>query len=325
MRVNRVNGDSQTPSMGLRQGCPLIASLFSLFTDGLHHYLETAIPTAGIRILQMRLRELIYTDDICLMASSPEQLQALIDALAVYCATSRMEISEPKTKVMVVSAVPAPAVYFTCNGNTVEQVATYEYLGLHFHQSGSIVHLVIPIKARAGGSWAAVQRHHSLLQCGNTVNLHLHLLQAIMVPVLQCGRQIWDMHSPRFVVANSARAALQRLYDYYLRTICPFFAIHSSQAFADRGGPLAFASVLLWWRSTLQLWNGLAVLPVDSLYHTVCLDNLADAFHRGACNMSSSLAACLKVRLARRQDLKLSWEEPRKNKTVSEVVIAQVC
>ena len=46
----------------------------------------------------------------------------------------------------------------------VEQVATFKYLGLHFHQSGSIAHLVTPIKARAGGSWAAVQRRHSLLQ-----------------------------------------------------------------------------------------------------------------------------------------------------------------
>ena len=133
----------------------------------------------------MRLRELVYADDICLLASSPEQLQALIDALAAYCATLQMEISVPKTKVMVVSAVSAPAVNFTCNGNLlnrVEQVATFKYLGLHFHQSGSIAHLVTPIKARVGGSWAAVQRRHSLLHCGNTVNLHLHLLQAILVP-----------------------------------------------------------------------------------------------------------------------------------------------
>ena len=93
----------------------------------------------------------------------------------------------PKTKVMVVSAVSVPAVNFTCNGNPVEQVATFKYLGLHFHQSGSIAHLVTPIKARASGSWAAVQRHHSLLQCGNTVNLHLHLLQSILVPALQYG------------------------------------------------------------------------------------------------------------------------------------------
>ena len=84
MRVNGVTGASQGPSMGLRQGCPLSATLFGLFIDGLHHYLEIAVPTARIQILQMRLRELVYADDICLLASTPEQLQALIDALA-YC------------------------------------------------------------------------------------------------------------------------------------------------------------------------------------------------------------------------------------------------
>ena len=59
----------------------------------------------------------------------------------------------PKTKVMIVSAEPAPIVAFTCNGNPIEQVATFKYLGLHFHQSGSIVPLVTPIKSKAGGSW----------------------------------------------------------------------------------------------------------------------------------------------------------------------------
>ena len=51
--------------------------------------------------------------------------------------------------------------------------------------SGALEHLTNPIKSRAGGSWAAVQRRHSLLQCGNTVILQLHLLQAVLVPVLQ--------------------------------------------------------------------------------------------------------------------------------------------
>ncbi|DBA91826.1 TPA: hypothetical protein ACH3X1_015963 [Trebouxia sp. C0004] len=78
-------------------------------------------PAAGIQIRHLRLRELVYADDICLMASSPEHLQALIDALSSYCAILHMEISILKTKVMVVSPVPAPAVAFSCNGNPVEQ------------------------------------------------------------------------------------------------------------------------------------------------------------------------------------------------------------
>ncbi len=214
MRVSGFSGEGRTPSMGLRQGCPLSATLFGLFIDGLHHYLETMAPAAGIQIQHMRLRELVYADDICLMASSPEQLQALIDALSSYCAILHMEISVPKTKVMVVSPVPAPAVVFSCNDNTFEQITTFKYLGLHFHQSGAVAHLVSPINSKAGGSWAAVQRRHSLLQCGRTINLHLHLLQAVLVPVLQYGCQVWGMHSPRVAAANRARLDLQRLYDY---------------------------------------------------------------------------------------------------------------
>ncbi|KAL3147747.1 hypothetical protein ABBQ32_14172 [Trebouxia sp. C0010 RCD-2024] len=116
VRIGGQVGDSQAPSMGLRQGCPLSATLFGLFIDGLHHYLETVVPGAGIQIQHMRLRELAYADDICLMASSPEQLQALIDALAAL----HMEVSVHKTKVMVVSDVPVVSVAFTCNANPVE-------------------------------------------------------------------------------------------------------------------------------------------------------------------------------------------------------------
>ena len=50
---------------------------------------------------------------------------------------------------------------------------------------------------------------------------------------------------------------------------------------------------MFWWRQTLQFWNSLAGLPVGSLCHTVCLDNLTDAFQGGACSITSSLATCL--------------------------------
>ena len=200
-----------------------------------------------------------------------------------------METSVPKTKVVVVSAVPAPAGGFKCNGNPVEQVATVKYLGLYFHQSGSIAHLVTPVKARAGGFWVAVQRRHSLLQCGNTINLHLHLLQAILVPALQYGCQryiyIYVMHSLRVAVANDARAALQRLCDYYLRTFWRLSPSSPRRLLLTDLGLLPLQ--VWWWRQTLQI---LAVLPVGSLYHTVCLDSLTDAFQGGACSMASSLA-----------------------------------
>ena len=143
MRVGGQCGPSQSLTVGLRQGCPLSAILFSIFIDGLHHHLQTSVPAAGVQVGHIKLTDLVYADDFCLMASSPEHLQALIDALAAYCATLHMEINVAKPKVMVVSkpSVRSPsfiASVFTCNGLLVGHVDTFKYLGLLFHKSGSI-------------------------------------------------------------------------------------------------------------------------------------------------------------------------------------------
>ena len=52
---------------------------------------------------------------------------------------------------------------------------------------------------------------------------------------------------------------------------------------------------VFWWQQTLEFWNTIAASPVGSLFHTILLDNMHDAFHvrRGAKNFSSSIATCL--------------------------------
>jgi len=273
MRVNGQCGHSQGPAIGLRQGCPLSATLFGIFIDGLHHHLQTTAPAAGVQIRHLRLTDLVYADDICLLAGSPQHLQALIDALVGYCATLHMEISVAKTKVMVVSRSlarsPSPAaVVFTCNGLLVEHVDTFKYLGLHFHTSGDISHLITPLKAKAAGSWAVVQQRHSQLQCGSTVNLKLFLLQGILVPSLHYGCELWGMHTPRGA-AQRARVALQSIYDRYLRHICGVkYATPSAMLLEELGlSPLQ----VFWWRRTLEFWNKIAASPVGSLFHTILI------------------------------------------------------
>ena len=159
-----------------------------------------------------------------------------------------------------------------------------------FIQSGAVVHLISPIKSKAGSSWAAVQRRHSTLQCGKTVNMQLHL-QAVLVPVLQYGCQVWGMHSPRVAAANHVHLDLQRLYDHYPGTICALLPSTPCRVLLAESGLLPLQA--LWWRQTLQFWNSLAALPVGSFCHTLCLDILTDAFQGDACNMASSVAGCL--------------------------------
>ena len=80
-----------------------------------------------MRVWQWQLTDLVWANDICLLASSPRHLQALIGALVSYSATLHMEISVAKTKVIVMVVFnpfvrsPAPvAAVVTCTGHPAE-------------------------------------------------------------------------------------------------------------------------------------------------------------------------------------------------------------
>ncbi len=108
-----------------------------------------------MQVRYLKLTGFVYIDDIRLLSSSPQHLQALIDALVTYCATLHMESSVAKTEVMVVSKPstrsPTPkAAVVTCNGLPVERVNTFKYMGLHFHASGDVSRLITPLKGKGG-------------------------------------------------------------------------------------------------------------------------------------------------------------------------------
>ena len=86
------------------------------------------------------------------------------------------------------------------------------------------------------------------------------------------------MHTPRGE-AQKARAALQSIYDRYLKHICGVkYATPSAMLLEELGlAPLQ----VFWWQRTLEFWNKIVAGSVESLFHTVLLDNLDDAFSVG--------------------------------------------
>ena len=77
IRVAGTYGDSQHPSIGLKQGCPLSATLFGLFIDGLHQYCKMPYLTLVCRCNTSRVTDLIYADDVSLLACTTQHLQVL--------------------------------------------------------------------------------------------------------------------------------------------------------------------------------------------------------------------------------------------------------
>ena len=92
------------------------------------------------------------------------------------------------------------------------------------------------------------------------------------------------MHTPTSE-AKAARAALQSIYDRFLRRICGVRHAPSAVLLEElASSPLH----VFWWQQTLEFWN---TSPVGSLSHAILLDNIRDAFHvgRGVKNFSSSI------------------------------------
>ena len=130
MKINGFHGDMRSPSVGLRQGCPLNATFFGLFLDGLHHHLQVSVSGADIKIQDTRLTDMEYADDVFLLANRPSHLHALIMALADYCQELHMQVSIAKTKVTIIG--DGTQTIFTCQNQPLDQVESFKYLGLPF-------------------------------------------------------------------------------------------------------------------------------------------------------------------------------------------------
>ena len=287
-------GASIHTTTGLRQGCPLSPTLFGLFTDGLHHYLQQLVPSAGIEVLRTITSDMEYADDIILIASSAQQLQLLIDATHSYCEGIGMTISAEKTKVVVFNPsrrACTPTHMWQCNGQPVQQTDSFKYLGVQFHASGAIKHTIRHMRPRGVAAWAVVQQMNRQLQCPDNVNRKTKLYSNIVEPTLCYACEVWGIHTLTGA-ANAQRLKLERTYEKQLRQICGLKpSVSASIVFWELGlQPLH----ILWWQRTITFWNKLAS-ATDSPFHSQILqDNLRDAIQHKAKNFSMSVIQALR-------------------------------
>ncbi len=140
-------GERQMPISGVKQGYPLIPTLFGVLIDALDGWLSHRAAAAGVFIARegggtRLLSGLIYADDLALVANSPSHLQALIDNLSEFCACPGLMISATKTQVMQflppVCNQPLPVLHsFSFGSDTPSSISLvntthYKYLGVAF-------------------------------------------------------------------------------------------------------------------------------------------------------------------------------------------------
>jgi hypothetical protein len=182
-------------NIGVPQGDPISPVLFSLFiTD-----LPSSLQHTGVFLHNVCIPYIQYADDLCILGDSPADLQLALDNLQEYCAVNKIDINVSKTKVQVFHRGRLPATHFTLNGQDVEMVNDFVYLGFNFSVQLSFSQHVKNITAKArskcGLLFAQLPLQHLPLA---TV---IDLFDVFILPSFTYGLPLW--------INNSSTSSMQ--------------------------------------------------------------------------------------------------------------------
>jgi hypothetical protein len=121
--------------IGVKQGCPFNPLMFGLFIDGLEKRLNVLEGDTPPMLGQLAVRLLLYADDLAFMLHTPVGLQKQLDVLQAFCYERQLIVNVKKTKVIVFEARKSMCHVFQYEGEAIEQLNFFKYLGVELHDT----------------------------------------------------------------------------------------------------------------------------------------------------------------------------------------------
>lgn len=277
----KVNGNLGQPFQtvqGTKQGDPLSPVLFGLFIEQLHDMLQLNCPGVGPVLGAVCLPDLLYADDVSLLAQQPEHLQELLRVLEIFCYIFDMEVNLSKTFIVIFRRARAAAINFTWiyNGQVVPVEEECKYLGVGFHQTKGWKHMAAALAVKG------VRASHALIMRLKSRKIHIpafkcRIFDALVRPVLSYGCQIWG---PDMLFDMDLQKTLSAQHN-------PLEAVHINFLRMTSGlGKNVYSWALLkefkrqplqlhWLTLALRFWNNLRNMDTDRPAHAAFAADVA--------------------------------------------------
>jgi len=227
-------------TIGVKRGCPLSPLLFGLYIDALESRIIVLAGDDSLDLAGTAVKLLPYADDLVLMSKSLRGLQKQLDELIAFCKEWDLTVNVKKTKVVVFGSKvnSSPSHY---DGSPVEEVASFCYLGIELHRSGSLKTDVEHLAAAGQKAIFALRQRYVNLKI-NDPAIVCQLFDALVKSVLSYGCELW--------VDEPATKSLEAIHRSFLKSLLSVNDTTPSWIVLAEFGK--FPLILLWRQQALK-------------------------------------------------------------------------
>jgi hypothetical protein len=159
--------------------------LFGLYIDALELCIAPLAGDDSPDLAGTVVKLLLYADDLVLMSKSLQGLQKQLDEFSAFCKERDLIVNVKKTKVVVFgSRVNSSPLHY--DGSHVEEVASFRYLRIELHRSGSLKIVVEHLVAAEKRAVFALRQRCADLKINDSA-IVCQLFDALVKPILSYG------------------------------------------------------------------------------------------------------------------------------------------